>query len=128
MKRLATRRAALRALIAAPVLARAHRAVAADFPTRPLRLLVGYAPGGPPMRSAGAIAKELEADLKHRWSSRTGAGAAGLIALDALTQSAPDGYTVGLLSNSSTTALHSRQAAGTSSGASCRSASSSPRD
>lgn len=77
-----------------------------DFPKKPLKLLVGYAAGGPADSIGRAIAKELEPELKQPVVVENRAGAAGLIALDALTQSAPDGYTIALLSNSSTTALH----------------------
>lgn len=79
---------------------------AAEFPSKPLKLIVGYAPGGPADAIGRAIAKELEPELKQSVAVENRAGAAGLIALDALTQSAPDGYTLGLLSNSSTTAMH----------------------
>lgn len=79
---------------------------AEEFPSRPVKLLVGYAPGGPADAIGRAIAKALEVELKQPLVVENKAGAAGLIALDGLTQSQPDGYTVGLLSNSSTTALH----------------------
>lgn len=81
-------------------------ATAQDFPSRPLKLLVGYAAGGPADGIGRAIAKELEVELKQPVVVENRAGAAGTIALDALTNSPPDGYTLGLLSNSSTTALH----------------------
>lgn len=82
---------------------------AADYPTKPLKLLVGYAPGGS-MDSVGrAIALELEKELKQPVVVENRAGAAGFIAMEAITQSPPDGYTIGVLSNSSTTALHFTQ-------------------
>ncbi|QJW85163.1 tripartite tricarboxylate transporter substrate binding protein [Ramlibacter terrae] len=83
-----------------------HLAFAREFPTKPLRLLVGYAPGGPSDAIARAIARELETELKQPVVVENKAGAAGIISLEALTQSPADGYTLGLLSNSTTTALH----------------------
>lgn len=79
---------------------------AQDFPNKPLKLLVGYAPGGPADSVGRAIAKELENELKQPVVVENRAGAAGTISLEALGQSAPDGYTLGLVSNSTTTALH----------------------
>lgn len=84
----------------------AHAPRAADFPSKPLRLLVGYAAGGSADSIGRAIARELEAVLGQPVVVENRVGAAGTIALDALTHSAPDGYTLGLLSNSTTTALH----------------------
>ena len=73
-----------------------------DFPSRPLKLIVGYAPGGPADSIGRAIARELEVELKQPVVVENRAGAAGQIGLEAVTQSAPDGYTLGLLSNSTT--------------------------
>lgn len=79
---------------------------ASEFPTKPIRLLVGYATGGPTDAIGRAIARELESVLEQPVVVENKAGAAGRIALDALTRSQPDGYTIGLLSNSTTTSLH----------------------
>jgi len=100
------RRALLAALLVLSGAIHSTVEAANEFPTKPLKLLVGYAPGGPADAIGRAIAKELEPELKQPVVVENRAGAAGLIALDAVTQSAPDGYTIGLLSNSSTTALH----------------------
>ena len=100
------RRAFLGLLFALAFLSFGVSHAASDFPKRPLKLLVGYAPGGPADSIGRAIAKALEAELKQPVIVENRTGAAGLIALESLTQSAPDGYTIGLLSNSSTTALH----------------------
>lgn len=94
--------AALAALVAWPCAMPA----AAQAPAKSLRLIVGYAPGGPADAIGRAIAKELELEIKQTVVVENRAGAAGLIGLDAVTQSTPDGSTIGLLSNSSTTALH----------------------
>lgn len=83
-----------------------HTSWAEAFPTKPLRLLVGYAAGGSADSIGRAIARELETVLKQPVVVENRVGAAGTIALDALTHSAPDGYTLGLLSNSTTTSLH----------------------
>jgi tripartite-type tricarboxylate transporter receptor subunit TctC len=77
-----------------------------DFPRRPLKLLVGFAAGSPGDVLGRAISRELELQLGQPVLVDNRAGATGLIALEALTQSAPDGYTLMLLVNTTTTALH----------------------
>lgn len=76
------------------------------WPQRPLRLLVGFAAGGPADGIARAFAKDLEADLKQPVVVENRPGAAGIVSLDAITNSPPDGYTLLLLANTTTTALH----------------------
>lgn len=94
------------ALLAALQLAAAQPVLASDFPNRTLRLVTGFAAGGPSDSIARAIAQEMARELNQQVVVENRAGAAGQIGLDAVVQSAPDGYTLGLLSNSTTTALH----------------------
>lgn len=69
-------------------------AQSADFPTRPIKLMVATAPGG----SADATARMIADGLTQAWGqpvvveNRTGAN--GMIAAQALTKSPPDGYTI----------------------------------
>jgi tripartite-type tricarboxylate transporter receptor subunit TctC len=83
------------ALLAAAVLA--STAVHADnYPSRPIRLVVPYAPGG----SADIVARRIS----DEWAKAAGgnifienkAGAGGNIGVDAVAKSTPDGYTIGL--------------------------------
>jgi tripartite-type tricarboxylate transporter receptor subunit TctC len=85
-----------RSLLAAPLVLAATSARADWTPKQPLKILVGYPPGG-----TADIAARLAADsIQHQHGytvivdNKTGAG--GFIALKAVAQSPPDGYTVGV--------------------------------
>jgi tripartite-type tricarboxylate transporter receptor subunit TctC len=86
-----------RSLLAAPLILAAASARAADWvPKQPIKILVGYAPGG-----TADIAARIAADTlakKHGLTvvvdNKTGAG--GFIALKAVAQAPADGYTVGI--------------------------------
>lgn len=86
----AFRRAALLAPLLA--LALASAAAAQTFPSRPVRLLIPYPPGG----SAELLARPIAKRLGEVWGQPVvldfKAGAGGTIASDALAKSAPDGH------------------------------------
>jgi tripartite-type tricarboxylate transporter receptor subunit TctC len=71
---------------------------AASFPTKPIRLLVGYSPGGPNDTQARLIGQRLTANLGQAVVVDNRAGADGIIAADAVARAAPDGYTLILVS------------------------------
>jgi tripartite-type tricarboxylate transporter receptor subunit TctC len=77
----------------------AASAHAQSFPTKPVRILVPYAAGG----AVDVLARTLGQSLSKTWGqqpvieNRPGAG--GTIASQALTQSAPDGYTLILVAS-----------------------------
>ncbi|MDI1287545.1 MAG: tripartite tricarboxylate transporter substrate binding protein [Reyranella sp.] len=86
-----------RSLFAAPLVLAATSARAQQWvPKQPIKILVGYAPGG-----TADITARLAADAiarQHGYTvivdNKTGAG--GFIALKQVAQAAPDGYTVGI--------------------------------
>ena len=69
---------------------------AQDYPAKPIRLVVPFAPGGPADMLARAIAPAMSATLKQPITIENKAGAGGAIGVDAVAKSAADGYTIGL--------------------------------
>src|ERR1700759_2684083 len=80
------------ALIA--MLAAAPASRAADYPSRPIRLVVPYAAGGPTDVQARLIAEYLGRDLKQSVFVENKAGAQGAIGAEAVAHGEPDGYTL----------------------------------
>jgi len=64
------------------------------YPSRPIRLLVGYAPGGPVDTAARIYADQLGRILKQPVVVDNRAGASGAIAADMTAKGKPDGYTL----------------------------------
>ncbi|MDF2462192.1 MAG: bug [Ramlibacter sp.] len=69
-------------------------ALAQTYPAKPIRILVGFAPGGSTDIVARLIAQELGTDLAKPVVVDNKAGAGGRIAAEAAAASAPDGYTL----------------------------------
>lgn len=69
-------------------------AVADNYPTRPVKLIVGYAPGGPVDTAARIYADYLGRTLKQPVVVDNRAGASGAIAADLTARATPDGYTL----------------------------------
>jgi tripartite-type tricarboxylate transporter receptor subunit TctC len=69
------------------------------YPTRPVTLVLGFAPGGPSDVMARIFAKKLEQVLGQPVVIENRAGAGGNIAGETVARAAPDGYTL-LLANS----------------------------
>jgi tripartite-type tricarboxylate transporter receptor subunit TctC len=88
---------AIRALpIAAAVLAcYGAPALAADaYPTKPVRMIVGFAPGGGTDTTARALTPKLSERLGQQVIVDNRPGAAGNIATEIITKSPADGYTI----------------------------------
>ncbi|HEX2830927.1 MAG TPA: tripartite tricarboxylate transporter substrate binding protein [Burkholderiales bacterium] len=75
-------------------------AYAQQYPTKPVRLLVPFAPGGGTDITARAIAQGLSERLGQQFVADNRPGANGTIAVDILTKSLPDGYTLSMISSS----------------------------
>jgi tripartite-type tricarboxylate transporter receptor subunit TctC len=67
---------------------------AAEFPTRPIKLVVPYAAGGPTDVLGRFVAEFLSRDLKQVVFVENKAGAQGAIGAEAVARSDPDGYTL----------------------------------
>jgi len=70
------------------------RAEAAEYPARPIKLIVPYAAGGPTDVLGRLIADYLGRDLKQTVFVENKAGAQGAIGADAVAHAEPDGYTL----------------------------------
>jgi tripartite-type tricarboxylate transporter receptor subunit TctC len=92
MRQITTFLAAL-ALGAAAALANAQ-----NFPTRPVTLTVGFAPGGGTDTAARIIAKKLTENIGQAVVVENRAGAGGNIAAQHIATAPPDGYTIHLTS------------------------------
>lgn len=68
--------------------------VLAAWPEKPMRLLVGVAPGGPADLSARMIAERISETLKQPVIVENRPGSNNAIAIQAVLASAPDGYTI----------------------------------
>jgi tripartite-type tricarboxylate transporter receptor subunit TctC len=98
------RRATLAGIAALPLAAGTNaRAQAVDFPDRPLRLVVGFPPGGPNDLLARIMAPGIGERLKRSVVVENRAGANGEIAAASVAKSPPDGSIIMLASNGSTT-------------------------
>jgi tripartite-type tricarboxylate transporter receptor subunit TctC len=84
-----------RAVLAAALAAAAPLALAqADYPNKPIRLLVGYSAGGGVDALARMLSARLPAILGQQVVVENRPGATGMIAADLVARSAPDGYTL----------------------------------
>jgi len=86
-----TRRVALAALLGVMTMA---TAVAAEYPSRPLRLLVPFPPGGGVDLIARVIGNRLTESLGQQVVIDNRAGGGGVIATDIAAKSPADGYTL----------------------------------
>lgn len=78
-------------------------ATAQTYPNKPLRVLVGFTPGGGTDSIARVFAKELAQVLAQPVVAENRPGANGMIATNALVKAAPDGYTIMLTISSHVT-------------------------
>jgi len=73
---------------------------AADYPARPIRLVIPFPPGGGSDTLARILAPRMSEAMGQQWVVDNRAGAAGNIASSVVANSGPDGYTVLLTLNS----------------------------
>ncbi len=71
-----------------------HSANAAEFPAKPIRILVGGATGGGVDITARILANKLTENVKQQFVVENRAGASGNIASEAVARAPADGYTI----------------------------------
>jgi tripartite-type tricarboxylate transporter receptor subunit TctC len=81
-------------LAVAAVLCAALPAAAQDWPAKPIRIIVPFAPGGVTDNSVRVVADRLGARLGQQVLVENRAGASGNIGTEAVAKAAPDGYTL----------------------------------
>ena len=86
------------ALVVVALLSSSIHSTRAQDSTRPVRIVVTFAPGGFPDRLARLIAKHLSDELPQRFFIENRPGAGGLVGSAEVAQSAPDGTTLVLSS------------------------------
>ena len=72
----------------------AFGAEAADYPAKPIHVVVPWPPGGPTDAVARVMAQEMSETLRQPVVIDNKAGATGVIGSDFVAKSAPDGYTI----------------------------------
>ena len=83
------------ALLLVPVAAAAQ-----DFPSKPIKLIVPFPPGGPNDIIARLVGQRMSEITKHPVLIDNRGGQAGVLGTDAIAKAAPDGYTIGIVSAS----------------------------
>ncbi len=87
-------------------LACALSVAAQPYPSKPLRLIVPYPPGG----TGDALCREIAARMASTFGQQilvdNRAGANGMIGADVLAKAQPDGYTIGLMTSSHSAMPH----------------------
>ena len=86
----------MREFIAGALGAFALSAAAADFPTRPLRIIIGFPPGGATDLVARLLTPKLSEAFKQQVIVDNRPGANGALASELTAKASPDGYTMHL--------------------------------
>ena len=87
-------RNSLRTLLALALLCISHAALAQPYPSKPIRLIAPFAPGGALDLIARGVGAKLAESMGQPVVVENRAGASGAIGSEAVARSAPDGYTL----------------------------------
>ncbi|HLH97811.1 MAG TPA: tripartite tricarboxylate transporter substrate binding protein [Xanthobacteraceae bacterium] len=77
--------------------------LAQTYPSRPVKMIVPFAAGGPADIFARELAQYMSEDLNQSFVVEDRPGAGSILGTEAVARSAPDGYTLLLMSNTHTT-------------------------
>src|SRR5687768_14855695 len=75
----------------------AATSVFAQYPQRPVQLIVPWGAGGGTDATARIIATLLEKELKQPFNVVNRTGGSGVVGHDAIAKASPDGYTIGMI-------------------------------
>jgi tripartite-type tricarboxylate transporter receptor subunit TctC len=75
-------------------------AIAQDFPSKPIKLIVPFPPGGPNDIIARVVGQRMSEIVKQPVVIDNRGGQAGVLGTDAVAKSNPDGYTIAIVSAS----------------------------
>src|SRR5258706_13090353 len=93
---MAMKRCGLLALLAWAMALQSTPTPAQSWPSRPVRVMVGFAPGGPNDIIGRAYAARLAETFGQPFVVEKRTGAGGNLAAEAVARAAPDGYTLTL--------------------------------
>ena len=88
--------------LAGAVIASTSAAIAEDYPSRPVKIIVPFGAGGPTDVYTRAIAEELRKSLHQPFVMENRPGAGTTIGTDVVAKSQPDGYTLLMVSGTQT--------------------------
>jgi tripartite-type tricarboxylate transporter receptor subunit TctC len=88
--------------LAGTVIASAPAAIADDYPSRPVKIIVPFGAGGPTDVYTRAIAEELRKSLRQPFVMENRPGAGTTIGTDVVAKAPPDGYTLLMVSGTQT--------------------------
>ncbi|MCA8863203.1 MULTISPECIES: tripartite tricarboxylate transporter substrate binding protein [unclassified Halomonas] len=96
MNKISVRFQTLRYSLLTAIIALVSTSAFADYPERPLTLIVPWAAGGGTDATARTIARALEEQLGQNVNVVNRTGGSGVVGHTAMLNAAPDGYTIGL--------------------------------
>ena len=83
------------AFVAAPLSAQTHSTSSGQaYPSKPVRIIIPFAPAGPTDNQARWAAQQLNAALGQTFIAENRPGAGGVLGTEVVVKSAPDGYTL----------------------------------
>jgi tripartite-type tricarboxylate transporter receptor subunit TctC len=91
-------KAVLRLICIGAIVVVSGAASAQDFPSKPIRLIVPFPPGGPNDLIARVVGQRMSEILKQQVVIDNRGGAGGVTGTDAVAKAAPDGYTIAITS------------------------------